>query len=235
MNRATRCAAALASLSILYLGCAGASVEGAQRINPYVPLARPPVFLVYDFAVTPEDVVVDSFGSDFAPPQESPEPLDDDRAVARALAEAIVERLQGRGISAQHCGPWSEVPANAFVLKGQFVTINEGSRLARMTIGFGVGRQDLRVRAQVYQWSGTLMHRVRRKEARGHGDRMPGMALPMGVGAAATGGVALLPAVIGGSLQVTQEVVGELRPTIHRLADVITEETVQFYQSEGWL
>ena len=231
MRRGIRFPAALASLSILCLGCAGASFEGFAKESP---VAKPSVLLVYDFAVTPEDVVVDTFGSDFAPPEALSQRRDENRTIARELSEAVVAKLREQGINAGRAESWSAVPADALLLKGQFVTINQGSRVARMTIGFGVGREELRVQVQTYQWTGVEMRRIKQAEARAHGDRMPGVAPAVALGAA-TGGVALVPVIVASGLNIGQEVKGELRPTLGRMADVLAEQMASFYRDQDWL
>ena len=53
----------LAALIALFLmGCAGGSAKPVSSIKADEPLPRPPVFLIYDFAVDPEDVIVDTTG-----------------------------------------------------------------------------------------------------------------------------------------------------------------------------
>ena len=45
----------------LSVGCAGGSVEPGRQYTKGESLPRPPVVLVYDFAVDPADVDVDNF------------------------------------------------------------------------------------------------------------------------------------------------------------------------------
>ncbi len=103
-----------------------------------------------------------------------------------------------------------------------------------MAIGFGAGQQQLRVQAQTYQWTGSELRRVKHAEAGAHGDSAPGMGVPVAVGAVATGGI-LLPVIMSGGMNVGQEVIGGLRPTLGRLADVIADNMVKFYRERGWL
>ena len=210
MSRAIHLALTLASLWLVSLGCAGARFEGVVEEEP---LAKPTVLLVYDFAVTPEDLVGDALGPSF----DAPAPNDEAHAIARELSEAIVAKLAAKGIQTARADGSSAVAQDALLLQGQFVTIEKGSRVARMAIGFGAGQQQLRVQAQMYQWTGTELRRVKQAEAMAHGDSAPGMGVPVAVGAVVTGGV-LLPVIVSGSMNVGQEVIGGLRPTLGRLA-----------------
>ncbi len=227
MTRAIQLAVALACLWLVSLGCAGATYQGVVQEEP---LAKPPMLLVYDFAVTPEDLVGDALGPNF----EAPPPNDEPHAIARELTEALVKKLGAKGIQAARADASSAVPKDALLLQGQFVRIEQGSRVARMVLGFGAGQQQLRVQAQTYQWTGTELRRVKQAEAGAHGDSAPGTSVPMAVGAIATGGI-LLPVIVSGSMNVGQEVLGGLRPTLGRLADVIADNMVKFYRERGWL
>ncbi len=53
----------LASLLAIFLvGCAGGSSKVGQQYSGTKSLPRPPVVLIYQFAVDADDVVVDTFG-----------------------------------------------------------------------------------------------------------------------------------------------------------------------------
>jgi hypothetical protein len=227
MRRSIEFAALVSIVSLL--GCAGSRVTKSVEEEPR-PLAKPSTLLVYDFAVTADDLVGDALGADFDPPP----PSDRDHAMARLLTDDIVAKLGEKGIAASRAETSSVVPEDALLLQGQFVTIKEGSRAARMAIGFGAGRRELRVLAQMYQWTGAELRRIQHAEAQAHGDRMPGMAAPMAVGAVVSGGV-LLPILISGSMNVGQEITGDLRRTIGRLAAAIADNTANFYRARGWL
>ena len=229
MRRPTIPWAALA----LCLACASASVPSSQRFVEASELPRPPVMLVHDFAVSPEDVVVDTFGPNFAGSSPTAKRDEAGREVAAALAQALVAKLNERGVRAERATHDSIVPENAFVLKGQFVTIDEGDRLKRMTIGFGAGSPEMRVRVQVYQMTGGGLRRIAAAEGEARGNRMPGVAVPVGVGAAA--GAAVRSVVISGGINVAQEISGELRGNAERLADKLAERAVTFYRDQGWI
>ena len=227
MSRAIHLALTLASLWLVCLGCAGARFEGVVEEEPF---AKPTMLLVYDFAVTPEDLVGDALGPSF----DAPAPNDEAHAIARELSEAIVAKLAAKGIQTARADGSSAVPQDALLLQGQFVTIEKGSRVARMAIGFGAGQQQLRVQAQMYQWTGTELRRVKQAEARAHGDSAPGMGSTDGRGRRrhrrhpAAG---------------DRERQHERRAGGHRWAssnprssgDVIADNLVKFYRERGWL
>ena len=225
---------ALAISLLLGLACASARVDPAQNYVGDERLPKPPVLLVYDFAVSADDVVHDTLGSEFARDSgASSKEIQEARQVAIALSNEIVAKVSERGINATRATSSSVPPENALVLKGQFLTIDKGSRIKRMTIGFGAGSSELRVRAQVYQATPSGLRRIAQAEAESHGSKTPGMALPM-VGGAAMGSAAT-SAVISGGMNVTREVRGRGDADAARMAEEIAKRAEAFYQRQGWL
>lgn len=228
---ASRVIVATAALAAL-MGCASARVGSSELQADPNTLARPSVLLVYDFAVTADDLTVDALGTEFASGEASKN-LDRDHQVARDLSAQIVAQLQERGIHAEWASDTRQPPASAIAFRGQFLNIDEGSRLKRMVIGFGAGNAELRVRVQVYQAGTFGLRRIVEAEANTTGSKMPGMAVPVGVGAAV--GRAGTSAVVSGGMNIATEVRGRMSADIARLAGVIADRTEAFYRRQGWL
>ena len=201
----------------LVVGCASATTQQTAGVWGKT-LPRPPVLLIYDFAVAPDD----------APPSEE---IERGRAIAKAYSEEVVIKLEAVGIPAQRATDSTTVPLHAVVVKGQFVTIQEGSRTRRMLIGFGAGSTMLRVEVQVYQMMESGLQRIKEVEGQARGSRMPGMAAGGGVGAA-TGSVA--PVLIGGGMSTVREVRGGIKADVHRLAERFGYKVIVFYYRQGW-
>ena len=181
-------------------------------------LPRPPVLLIYDFAVAPDD----------APPSAE---IERHRAIAKAFSEDVVTKLEGVGIPAQRATDSTTVPLHAVVVKGQFVTIQEGSRTRRMLIGFGAGSTMLRIEVQVYQMMESGLQRIKEVEGQARGRRMPGVAGP-GAVAGATGVVAGVA--VAGAMSTVREVRGGIKADVHRLAERFGYKMVVFYYRQGW-
>ncbi len=212
------------------LGCATSRVESSQSFTRG-PLPHPPVLLIYDFATSPNEALTQAYGSEFASP--SAEVSELARKTARTLSEQLHQKLTKIGIHARRVDRRFVPPVNAMVIKGEFLTVDEGSRLLRMTIGFGAGATKLRVRAHAYQAREWGLQRIAEAEVKAQGNRMPGMAAPVGVGAAT--GNAARSAVISGGMNVVQEVTGGLDKDAGRIAGEIAERVKKFYERQGWL
>ena len=218
-------------LALLFaLGCATSGVESIRRYAEG-PRPHPPVLLIYDFATSPNEALAQAYGSEFA----SPSATDDDlaRKTARSISEQLLKKLTGYSIHARRVDAGFEPPVDAMLIKGEFLTVDEGSRILRMTIGFGAGATKLRVRVHAYQATQWVLRRIAEAEVKAQGNKMPGMAAPVGVGAA-TGNVVRSVAISGG-MNVMQEVTGGLQKDAGRIAGEIADRVKSFYERQGWL
>jgi hypothetical protein len=197
-------------------------------------LPRPGVVLVYDFAVGADDVMVDALGAEFMSEGEKlTEEEQTAHATANAFSVSLVEQLRNKGINAQRAERGELPPLHAIVLKGQFITIDEGSRFKRMVIGFGAGSSELRARVQAYQATERGLRRIAEAEANATGSKMPGMAIPVAGGAAM--GSAATSAMISGGMNIAKETRGAMNPDAQRMAEKIAERAKAFYIRQGWL
>src|SRR5438093_1342024 len=82
------------------------------------------------------------------------------------------------------------------MVKGQFVSIDEGNRTERVLIGLGAGRTGVQASVQVYEITPEGMRNVESLQADAKSSYKPGMALMMGAGGLA--GNLLTSAVVSG-------------------------------------
>jgi len=165
----------------LLVGCAGGSAKPTGLLRVDVPPIRPSVFLIYNFAVNPEDVIVDT-GLTRGNETSTSERLAKGKAWANALSEALVMQLVKEGITSRRATGSTHIPLNAIVVKGQFFSIDEGSKLKRTTIGFGMGAEEVRAMVQVYQMRKAGLLHISEIEAEAHGRKTPGVVGPGGRG-----------------------------------------------------
>lgn len=224
----------ISGLTAIGMGCASAGVTPVAGTRDDSMLPRPSVVFVYDFAVSSNDVVIDTLGAEFM--SEGTKLTEEEQeayATANALSEAIVEELRKQGIQAQRANDGDIPPLHALVLRGQFITIDEGSRIKRMVIGFGAGSSELRASVQAYQATERGLRRIAEAEAEATGSKMPGMAIPVAGGAAM--GSAATSAVISGGMNIAKETSGAMNPDAKRMAKKIAERAKAFYIRQGWL
>jgi hypothetical protein len=225
----------LAPCLALWLGCAGASTDVlySSSLND---LSKPPVLLVDLFTFQADTVTVDKAGPKFASGDASKEKrVELGKIVAEAVAAKIVTQLGKAGIDSRRLEPGVAPPVDALIAKGQFVEINEGDQMARVTLGFGAGTEEIKIRAQLYHVGADRgLRRVREGLAEAHGDKMPGMAIPMAGGAAAGGNI-VVSAAVSGSLNVLSEVNTGLDEAADNLAEQLAERVQSVYKDQGWI
>jgi len=207
-------------------------------------MEQPPLVLVYDFAVDPDDVVVDFFGAAFLPlraaraePPEPPDPPEPpsqgrDEIVANTLAAAMVEKLRARGIRAERAGARTTPPREAILVKGQFVTVNGDAESPRMAIGLGPDSSTLRIQVQAYQVAENgALRRIAEREVGGVGivpTVMPSESATVAPRPATS-------AVITGGLTFVLRSQANIEADAERLAELFAERAFDFYRRQGWL
>ncbi len=217
---------------LLGVACASARVESRQDFTGGAQLRQPPVLMVYDFAVSANEAVQDTFGSEFYAEPPSKE-LDEAHAVAASLSTQLVEKLQKMGIDAIRATDKSLPLLDAIVLRGEFISIDKGSAIKRLVIGFGAGASEMRVRVHAYQATRYGLRRLVLAEVKATGSKSPGMAVPVGAGAAM--GRAAASVAVSGGMNFMREARGGLHADAGNLAGEIAKRAEAFYKRQGWL
>ena len=147
-GRAARWLVALLVLS----GCASTKVTERQAYTGE-KLARPDRIVVYDFAATPTDVhpqsalLSESAGA--ATPQTA-EDIEVGRKLGAEVAKQLIADLQGLGLPAVQAAGQPPPRVGDIVIKGSFVSVEEGGAGKRVLVGFGSGAADLRTVVEGY-------------------------------------------------------------------------------------
>jgi uncharacterized protein DUF4410 len=133
--------------ALALVSCASVSVEdGTERVTRKMP----EMIYVLDFSTAHGDWDVDRTGKELA---------DFKKNLQLMLKTAMVADLTDRLVPAVPGtkSDWSR-NKNAWLVRGEFTTVNQGSRLLRSAVGFGAGQTTVETRVQVYdlaQNSGT--------------------------------------------------------------------------------
>lgn len=222
---------------LLLGGCARTSVVGGDATLASLP--RPPEVLVYDFVASPDDV---RLGSGLAVhviralEQESPTEAEVavGRKVSAALSEKLVERIGALGIPARRAASSENGTTDDLIVRGHFLSIDQGNRRRRILIGLGAGASDVKTSVQVYQRVPSGRRIVDQFEVDSHSGRKPGAAETMGIGAAA--GAAGIAAGVGAAGSVASEAFGaNVEADAARAADRIAEVLERFFRQQGWI
>ncbi len=216
-------------------GCASSDVTSRKTYQGEI--AKPARVIVYDFSATPQDVPADSvlagqFAQRDAP--QSEEEIALGRDLGARVAKRLVENLNNLGIVAERAADGAVPRLGDGVIKGAFVSVDEGSRVKRMLIGFGAGAAELKTVVEGYQLREAGLYPLGSAEIEAGGGKMPGVLAPVGISAAA--GRATTSAVISGSANVVKEIGPEsIESASLRTAEEITKIVEEAYRERGWL
>lgn len=229
---------AVLALLLLSAGCAKTQVSTLDEVAQS-GLRRPQQVLIYNFAVSPQDVqenasIFAKMARNFNGEDPTAEEMQLGREVADALAVELTQRIAALGFNPQRADRHTPLPAGAILITGRFVKIDEGNRLRRNVIGFGVGQSSIDSDVQLLAPSPSGMRELLAFSAHADSGKMPGAAVMGPAGAAAGAGAA--------AVVVTNAAVGGLKSyrsasaqQAKQMADKITERLSDYFSRQGWL
>lgn len=221
---------------LIVAGCASSGVT-ARRQFAKGPIPKPGRIIVYDFVATPQDIDEGSVISPYVQlrtkPQ-TPSQKEMGRKLGNLMAGYLVKDILDLGMPAERENTLKPARVDDLIIKGELYSIEEGSRMKRMIIGFGAGSNELRTHVVGYQLTPGGLRRLGEGEFKAAGGKMPGIAVPV-VGGAIAGSAAISAAVAGG-LNVAQEVDPEsMEGAAKRTAKEITKVLSRVFVREGWI
>jgi hypothetical protein len=198
-------------------------------------LPRPDRVIVYDLAVSPEEVDLDTGLSALAVEamkgsSRTEQELDAGHETAAALSKELVKEIKELGLNAMRGVSSMELEANDLVIHGQLLSVDEGNRTERVVIGLGVGRTDVRAEVQMRQNDQVLEE----FDSDAKSGRNPGMAETMGVGALA--GHLLVSTVVSAVVETGSETLGStVEADASRTAKAIAKDLKPFFLRQNWI
>jgi hypothetical protein len=241
MKPFVRLALLLAGAALLALtGCAPTSVNVLSQYTGALP--QPNRILVYNFAVSPDEVTLDqgisgevqALAGNPQPPWTEKE-LEVGHSVANALAKKLVAQLLKMGYPADRA---SGIPGygagNVLLVEGQLTSVNQGNRAARVVIGLGVGHSDVKTFTQIYDLQPYGRRLVEQFSTDARSGFKPGMAETEGASAAA--GHWAIGLAAGAGLSIASETFSaNVDADAERTADQIAKQLNTFFQNKGWV
>ncbi len=191
------------ALACITIGCAGTSVIGRHTYAGHERLPKPGIIIVYDFAATPDDLPADdpilSLYEKPAKPQTADE-ISLGRKLGAELAGDLVNDILALGLPAELSKAGRPPRTGDLVIRGAFMSIEEGSRLKRVLIGFGAGAGELKTLVEIYQMTAKGSRSLVSEEIKATGGKMPGMLFSITAAVAAgPAGLAASPAAMAGT------------------------------------
>jgi len=221
-------------------GCAPTNVQ--QEHMDVAQLAKPSLILVYDFAVTPEEVELDKgLSADLMRKYEehkgssrTAEEIKVGHKVAEVLAQELVKKIRSFGLWAERGFGLPQGDSKDLLIKGQLLSVDEGNRTERVVIGLGAGRTSVQANVQVYEMTPEGKKEVDALRGDAKSGDKPGMGEMMGVGAIA--GHLLASTLVSGALSATSEMTfATVEADAERLAEKVAADLGKFFVNEGWI
>jgi len=223
---------------LLVAGCASTNVEETYEVaNTGMPTPNP--VLIYNFAVSPEDVQQNS--SIFAKIQrniennsQTAEEVQLGREVADAMATELTQKIADLGLYPVRADESLQVPPGSILITGYFVDIDEGNRLQRNLIGLGMGQSRLDSKVRVLAPSPSGYRELIAFDAHADSGDMPGAAVTGPAGAAAGAGAAAVLATnaVAGGIKTYKSSSAE---QAKKMAEKIAAQLAQYFAQQGWI
>jgi hypothetical protein len=217
-------------------GCASTKITN-REVFVTEKLPEPAHIWVYDFASSPDEIPAESsLSGKVAAPATNPPPemVELGRKLGSEIATQLVGEVQKMGLPGELATAATQPAVNDIVIRGYLVSIDEGSAVKRMTLGFGSGGSKLTATVEGFQMTATGLRKLGQGTTGATGSKGPGGA----VGAAAwvvTGSPIGL--VVGGGLNIYGEasgkatIEGRAKQTAKEIGEVIKGRA----QLEGWI
>jgi hypothetical protein len=221
---------------ILLAACTSVSVD--REVGAMEQLPPPDRVLVYNFAVTPQEVQLDAVGSAITSTldgtADSQQEVQIGHAVADALAKRLVSDIQNMGLNAERAsGPVPPAGTDVLIF-GQLVSIDQGNEAERVIIGLGAGRSDVEARVQVYESTAGRRIPIETMQGTAKSSLMPGAAETLGVGGL-TGHLLVSAAITAGSQVANQTLSANVDSEAGRLADKVSDQLKSLFVAQGWI
>ncbi len=204
------------------------------------PLPKPEKALVYDFAVSPDVISVDtSPAARLHRRRASAEAASSPEAAARqvqaAFSKSLVRELQQASVPAAAVeGADTPAPPRSLLVKGEFTAINQGNKTKRVLIGFGKGASD--VQAHVTVSLATEQEPVVLLEfnVKSQSGKKPGAAATVGAGAATMGTLSAPSAAAGVGAGGVLDTAATVEADASRMAKGVAKQIAELMTSQPW-
>jgi len=225
--------ACLVSLFLL-VGCA--SIKVTER-EEYVGerLARPAQIFVHDFAVTAKGLPKWSeLGKEYVGSQASIEDVEAGRELGGAMAKDLVKRIQEMGLTAAHATDESPPEAGDLILVGYLSSVDEGSVVKRVVLGFGTGAAEISSHTEGYVATKQGVRKLGSGTVTSNPGRAPGAILPVVLFVATANPIGLIVTM---PLKIGQELTGrsKLEGVGRRMTAKIAEGLEVKFREQGWI
>lgn len=216
-------------------GCASTKITDREQLVTG-PIPKPAHIWVYDFVATADDVPANSAlaGEDLDKTPQTDKQIAEGKKLGHQIATELVAAINKMGMSAELATAATKPAINDLEIQGYLLSVNEGSMVKRVAIGFGAGKSSLTTMVEGYQMTAKGLRKLGFGEVDAGGNKSPGMILGV-----ATFLVTKNPAglIVNAGVQAygeasgNDEVSGRAKATAEKIAGVLKQR----FTDQGWI
>jgi hypothetical protein len=224
----------VALVCFLLAACGQTGIRKPTRM-PEADLPRPGSILVYDFAVSEQEVK--EYQGIMRQQPAIKKTSERERLLGQevkdALATELVDGLKALGFMVERVPRGTRIGERDLLIDGQFLTIDEGSPFQRLVVGFGRGASAVITRVQVYQapHSRSLLAFTTQSDS----GKLPGVAPALGVGAVAQGGVNAGTVFTNATVSGVKTYKSDVARMAAESGDQVVRYLSEFFAKQGWI
>lgn len=222
-------------LAALLTGCASTKLTANQPVSAE-RLPRPGQIWIYDFTFNPAEVQADSALANAEAPATPPtaEEAAMGQELGTSIATNLVREIQAMDMPAAEAAAATKPQINDIVIRGYLVSVDQGSRAKRMTLGFGSGGSELTTLLEAYQMTPSGLRKLGSATVNSGGGKGPGGAVGAAMWVVTGSPVGL---VVGGGVKIYGEASGKatIRGRAEATAKEIAERIKIKFQEQGWI
>jgi len=220
---------------VVMAGCASTEVTERHAYEGK-KLPRPDQIIIHDFTANPSEVPPGSAFADHTAGSVAPtaEQLAVTRKLGAEVAKQLAAKLRDAGLPAVQAAGHPAPQIDDIVIRGYFVSVDKGSAVERVVVGFGVGDAKLMTAVEGYQMTSEGLRLLGSGDVKSGGNKMPGLVLPLAVVAATANPIGL---VIGGAVKAAGEIDGSatIEGSAERTADEIAAQLKTAAEAQDWI
>ncbi len=217
-------------------GCASTQVSDRETYSAG-KLPRPAQIIVYDFVTTPDGVAPDSALAGQTTASGTPstaEQVELEKQLGMQIAEELAANIRAMGLSAVRGTSQRVAQENDIMIRGYLLSVEQGSQMKRVSLGFGSGSSELKTLVEGYQMTAGGPRKLGQGSIDAEGGKMPGGALGVATLLVTHNplGLAVQAGVQGyGEYSGSAKIQGRAKQTAKEIADQLKVR----FKEEGWI
>src|SRR5262249_23760675 len=143
--------------------------------------------------------------------------------------------IRDLGLPAQRASRGSRLPPDAIAVTGMFLNVDEGNRLSRTVVGFGMGQSKVDAKVELYAPGSGGPAKLLEFTTHADSGSSPGALVTGGAGAAASGGMTAGAAAANVGVSSIKGYRSQVEQMTSRSADQAVAYLSQYFAKQGWI